>query len=287
VRAMLLLLCVLAVGCGQAGNTSPTAATAKISGEAAPGFALAMPAEDGVKTEGAPPSASLLERKIIYTASVDLVVEDFSAIPTKVTDLVQRYDGFIAKSQVSGDAGESRSGRWTLRIPILRFDAFLQEAQGQLGEVKSLSRDSQDVSEEFFDVEARIQNKRQEESRIIKLLAEQTGTLEEVLRIERELSRVREEIERFEGRKRVLSDLTSLTTITLRIDEARHFEPELATTFGDRIRRAFDGSIWTMQRLGENLAVVLVAAGPWLVLLGIPALLYWRLARRRRPSAFL
>ncbi len=284
VRAM-ILLAVFAVGCGQAAVQSEAPSRAA-SADEAPAFALAQtpavealaeqaPAKDG------PPSADAIERKIIYTADVDLVVEDFTPTTSLVDAMVKRYGGFVASSQVSGETGESRSGQWKLRIPFANFDEFLQEAQGKLGEVRNLARNSQDVSEEFYDVEARIGNKRQEEARLLKLLEEQTGTLEDVLRVERELSRVREEIERFEGRKRVLADLTSLTTITLRVEEVRHYMPEVAATFGDRLRRSFSESLWNMRTAGESFAVAAVAAAPWLALLAVPLAIAVQVWRRR------
>lgn len=290
-RATIVLWSVLVLGCGAsvqreaarmapAAAESPALAFAKAARQQPPGESTTSP--------GSPPSASALERKIIYTADVDLVVEDFTPVPGEVDALVKRYGGLIANSQVAGETGESRSGVWKLRIPVARFDEFLQDAQGKLGEVRSVSRDSQDVSEEFYDVEARIRNKRQEEARLLQLLEERTGTLEDVLGIERELSRVREEIERFEGRMRVLADLTSLTTITLRVAEVRHFVPDEATTFGDRIRRSFMESLWTMRDAGENFVVGVVGAAPWLALFGAPialAVLGWRRRQRQKHGA--
>jgi hypothetical protein len=290
VRAI-ILLSVFVVGCGQAEIQSEMPNRAA-SSEAAPALELALaqapaaealakeaPAQDGA------PSAEAIERKIIYTADVDLVVEDFTPITSQVDAMVKRHGGFIASSQVSGETGQSRSGHWKLRVPITRFDEFLQEAQGKLGEVRSLARNSQDVSEEYYDVEARIRNKRQEEARLLKLLAEQTGSLEDVLRVERELSRVREEIERLEGRLRVLADLTSLTTITLRIEEVRHYMPAVAATFGDRVRRSFSESVWNMGTAGESFVVAFVGAAPWLALLGVPVAIGVQVWRRRVRSS--
>lgn len=289
VRAI-ILLSLFALGCGQAA-VQREASRSAASSEEAPSFALAkVPAAEAPPDEAlaeqtpakdGPPTADAIERKIVYTADVDLVVEDFTPIASQVDAMVKRFGGFIASSQVSGEAGESRSGNWKLRVPIARFDEFLQEAQGKLGEVRSLARNSQDVSEEYYDVEARIRNKRQEEARLLKLLEEQTGTLEDVLRVERELSRVREEIERHEGRLRMLADLTSLTTITLRIEEVRHYMPEVAATFGDRVRRAFSESIWNMRTAGESFVVAVVGAAPWLALLGVPVVVAVQIWRRR------
>jgi hypothetical protein len=281
-----LSLVVLLSGCGKAGSEAARQAPS-VASEAGPALAMAerQPADTvafaTTPGESAPPAAGALERKIIYTATVDLVVEDFTPVPAQIDQLVKGYHGFIANSQVSGSAGERRRGEWTLRIPIANFEAFLRDAQGEVGEVRSVARDSKDVSEEFYDVEARIRNKRKEEERLLKLLEEKTGTLEEVLGIERELSRVREEIERFEGRMRVLADLTALTTITLRVEEVRHFVPEEATTFSDRIRRSFADSLWSMRTAGEEFVVAIAGAAPWIILFGAPLLIAYRWWRRR------
>lgn len=284
-RALIFLGLILSLGCAQASYDSQ-APSAAARDEAS---GLAMSKQGGSETpavavasgEAVPPSAGALERKIIYEANVDLVVEDFTPVPALVDQLVKGYQGFIANSQVSGSVGQRRHGVWKLRIPIANFEAFLRDAQGKIGEVRRVSRDSKDVSEEYYDVEARIRNKRQEESRLLKLLDEKTGTLEEVIGIERELSRVREEIERMEGRMRVLADLTSLTTVTLRVEEVRHYEPEEATSFGDRVRRSFSESLYSMRTAGESFVVWLVGAAPWIALFGVPAAIAIRYARRK------
>lgn len=278
-----LLLTLFAVGCGRADVAREYARkSSAVPAAEAPALGLAQSSSGGKPAENAEPALAALERKIIYTANVDLVVEDFTPAAAQVDALVKRFNGFIANSKVAGAAGESRSGEWTLRIPVANFDAFLQAAQGSLGEVRSVARDSRDVSEEFYDVEARIRNKRQEETRLLKLLEEKTGTLEDVLGIERELSRVREEIERHEGRMRVLADLTSLTTVTLAIEEVRHYVPEQATTFRDRVSRAFHESLWSMRQAGENFVVGLVGTAPWLAIVVIPVMICVRAWRKRR-----
>jgi len=64
------------------------------------------------------PSGEILQRKIIYTAEVDLVVEDFDPIPARIDQLVKKFGGYIAESEIRGTKGTRRSGRW--RRP-LRF----------------------------------------------------------------------------------------------------------------------------------------------------------------------
>jgi hypothetical protein len=88
-----------------------------------------------------------------------------------------------------------------------------------IGKVETVNSTAQDVGEEFVDVTARVNNSRRLEERLISLLANRTGKLDEVLRVERELARVREEIERYEGRLRYLSARVAMSTLTITVHE--------------------------------------------------------------------
>ncbi|MBL9122433.1 MAG: DUF4349 domain-containing protein, partial [Planctomycetaceae bacterium] len=200
-------------------------------------------------------------------------------VTDRVIALVGKFDGYVADANLSGSTGNSRYGRWKIRVPVEKFDAFVSGAQG-LGELVGAGTTSQDVSEEYYDVEARIRNKTKEEERLIKLLEDRPGKLEDVIAIERELSRVREEIERMQGRLRVLADLTSLTTVTLSIKEIRDYVPPEAPTLATRIGRSFGGSLESLRTFGENLLIGGAALVPWLPLLAVgAAVAYWGIRR--------
>jgi hypothetical protein len=132
--------------------------------------------------------------------------------------------------------------------------------------------------------EARIRNKQQEEERLLKLLAEATGKLEEVLAVERELSRVRGEIEQAQGRMRMLKDVTELTTVTVTVTEIKDYVPDEAPTYVTRVRRAFMSSTVAVVATAQVLSLVAVALVPWLPapLLLVLAVLTLRRLRRRR-----
>src|SRR5690606_14566838 len=101
------------------------------------------------------------------------------------------------------------------------------------------------------------------------ILEERSGKLEDVLKVEVELSRVRGEIERMEGRLRVLENLSSLATVTLNVRERTDYSPEppVAPDFSTRIARAWTGSIGDLRQLGENLVIFAVGVAPWLPLI--------------------
>lgn len=266
-------MCVaLVAGCG-AGD-----APAKFANEAN----FTEPAPEG-QVEGGPIAASSVQRRIIYNATVDLVVEDFSPVPDKVSALVKQVDGFVADSEVHGQIGDPRGGYWKIRVPVERFDEFLTAAR-ILGEVRVESRNSEDVSEKFYDLQARLRNKKQEEQRLIELLDKHSGKLEEILAVEREISRVRGEVEQLEGKIRVISDLTNLATVTLKFEEIKNYVPPAAPTFGSQVARTWSGSLVRLTDFGKGLTITIIFVTPWLLVLGVPMLvILWFIKRKRRP----
>ena len=229
--------------------------------------------------------AEQFARKLIQTADASLVVEDFDSVPDRVESLVRQHRGFIASSRIGGHRGDRRTGTWQVRVPAEHFEPFLAAATG-IGEVRSIHRKSQDVTEEFFDVEARIRNKKVQEGGLLKILEERPGKLEDVLAVERELSRVREEMERMQGRLRLLANLTALATVNLEVEEIKGYIPPESPTLARRVSRSFDGSLFALRVAAENLLVAVVALVPWLVTLGILGLPFLLVVRRLgRPRA--
>ena len=127
------------------------------------------------------------------------------------------------------------------------------------------------MSEEFYDVQARLRNKRVEEARLLEVLKDATGKLSEVLEVEKELSRVREEIEQIEGRLRYLTDQTDLSTVTITLREEKNFAPDGPPTVATRLSRALFGSLEAMKETGIGLLVLLAGLLPWVVPLGVIA----------------
>ncbi len=193
-------------------------------------------------------------RKIIYDAQVDLIVESVDPIAKKVGSLVHEARGYIAEQNVTGSPGSQRSMRWRVRIPVEQFDSFVDSIVS-LGELERNNRTSQDVTEQYYDIEARIKNKKVEEQTLNKILQERSGKLEDVLKIEIELSRVRGEIEQLEGKIRVLENLSSLATLTLNIRERDKYAPPAPTR-----RRLSDPGRqdmgWIASRSGQHGQVV-------------------------------
>lgn len=230
-------------------------------------------------------TVAAVDRKVIHNARVDLVVDDFGSVGGEVRALVLKHGGYIASSQIAGSAGEPRTGRWTIRVPVGAYDALLAESEG-IGQVREMESSSQEVTAEFVDLQARIRSKSSEEKRLLEHL-EEALNLDNTLRIERELTRVRGEIERLQGRLTVLGDLASLSTVTLTVSEIKDYVPAPTQEpgYAAQLSRAWHGSVAGLGGFLTALSVVLVTLTPWLVLIGPAGLLCFIALRRSRRSA--
>lgn len=265
---LLILSALLSSGCP--GGSAPQSRF-----EAAAGKAIAAGKEK-------PGPENEVTRKIIYTAKVDLLVEAFDQAQKDLLQLIAEHKGYVAGSEVGGSPGTPRSGTWTVRIPETNFQTFRTAVQG-LGYPQRSTIASQDVTEEFYDLQARIKNMKVEEEGLSQLLIKQsTGKLEDILAARRELSRVRGEIDQAQGRLQKLSKLTELATVTITLQERKGYMPGAAPSFGTTIGRTFEGSLDVLLGFGKGIVLFLVALVPWLPILAMPVVLIWLLIRRAR-----
>ena len=268
----LSLFCLVAAyagGCGGAADPpGPRAPQVAQAPHANP------PAPDG-------PAASV-ERKIIYTSQVEILVDDLSAAQLRLQALVksvQESGGYLSRQETTGRTGYRHSS-WTVRVPVSRFDGFVGELE-TLGELQRNSREAQDVTEAYADLDARLRNKQASELRLQSHL-QKTGELKDTLECERELSRVRGEIEQLQGQFNLLKNKTDLATVVVTLFERHHFtEP----TFSSLISLTFNGSLQTLEQLGKAVVLVVVAFTPWTVTAGVLLTPFWIVGRFRRRTA--
>ena len=291
----LILLSLL--GCGAAQESAKTAIAYKSEAPAAtpPG---AVFADGSVKSAAAsrmmggmmgamgtavqaPINTSALSRKIIYDGEINLIVKDVDPIAKQIVSFILDARGYIAEQSTTGSPGTPRTMHWKLRVPVEQFDAIVQKVVG-LGEIEKNTRTSQDVTEQFYDIEARIKNKKAEEKSLTKILDERTGKLEDILRIETELSRVRGEIEQLEGKIRVLENLSSLATLNVSIREREKFEPPppAVADFPTQVARTWEKSLHGLIDLGKACILWAVDWVLWIPLLIVAAIVIWILLRR-------
>ena len=205
---------------------------------------------------------------IIRTGQAFIEVEKVDPAVLKIQQLAARVGGYITNSSLSGGRDQIRQATIELKIPSPKYNDAV-ESLSTIGKVETVTSNAQDVGEEFVDVTARVTNARRLEDRLISLLANKTGKLDEVLRVERELARVREEIERYEGRLRYLSSRVAMSTLTITVHEPA---PILGNNPGENpiaaaLRRAWRNFVGLLAGVIASLGVViplaLIGLGGW------------------------
>ena len=163
-------------------------------------------------------SAAATAAMLIRTGSASVEVSDLDQAMTQVAQLAAGVGGFVAGTSVAAGRDQVRAATLEVRIPSARWDEALRGLE-PLGRVEAVNVSAEDVGEEFTDLTARAANARRLEERLIELLATRTGKLDDVLTVERELARVREQIERMEGRMRFLQARAATSTLSVSLHE--------------------------------------------------------------------
>lgn len=281
------LLVAIAAGCGQDATVPPDGAAflsapaagaerqvarAELSATAPRTDALASaPAPDRLPDIAQP--AVTAPTMVIRNGTASLEVDSLELAIAALHQLATAMGGYIGNSSQAAGSYNERTATLELKIPTARYDNAISNL-APIGKIESQTSTAEDVGEEFFDISARQANSRRLEERLITLLATRTGKLEDVLAVERELARVREEIERYEGRLRYLKAHVATSTLAVTVHEKR----AIASQYTGRnvIVEAFKDA-W---RIFVSFISLAIASLGWIIPLGVLLTVAW-FARKR------
>lgn len=233
-----------------------------------------------------------VERKIIYNASLHLIVADTSEALAEIKRLADTMGGFIADSNVWRDEGHPRA-TVTVRVPAEKLEDALSQFRGLAVEVESESLDSQDVTEEYVDLQARLKNEQRTEAELLQLLESrsETGKTTDILEVHRELGQVRSQIEQIQGRLNYLSNLSSMATVRITLTPDALQQPVIVAGWQPKgtARNAVRTLLRTLQFFADFAIVFFLLILPVVLVIAIPlAALFligraiWRRIKRRR-----
>lgn len=167
-----------------------------------------VPATEQPATEG-----EFVDRKVVRVGEIYFECEDVQETETFLKNEVKNVKGYIS-NESANSYGERTERRLSIRVPSDRLDGLIEKIQSHAVRIENTNIRSEDVTEQFIDVEARLKTKKELEVRYLSLL-QQAKNVDEILRIERELANIRGEIESFQGRLNYLSDRTSMSTLNV------------------------------------------------------------------------
>ena len=170
------------------------------------------------------PASALANRKLIRNAQVQLEIVGFDAAVQKITAFANEERGYVATTTSEKQGNGKLRGRVVVKIVPENLDRFLPKIRG-LGELKNQALGTEDVTKAYFDTDARLKNARVMEQRLIDMLKTKTGKVSDLLQVEKELARVREEIEKMQGELKYWDSQVQLATVTISLAEKDMEEP--------------------------------------------------------------
>lgn len=328
VLTALLLIASMFTACGSRSETSsataPQAASGSMSKSTASGYNGAVgataanvefTADRGVSEEGAPTTAAeapqeadslaggsvsaanmtnavLAERKMIWTASLNLEVENFDKARNNIESILTGI-GFISNTNISssnvyvdGKPRTVKNGTLVLRVDKDQFSTVISKLYG-VGEVSNETTNGQDVTDKFVDIESRLRLLKLEQEKLEAYLAK-TEDLDTIFKLETRITDIRYEIESLTGNLNKLSSLVDLATINVTMNEKYPGFQKKPLTYGEELLNSLKDSLKSVVEFLGDFLIFIVAALPVLAVIGLFVLLgifiYRRIPRKLKGS---
>jgi hypothetical protein len=233
-------------------------------------------------------SASVVARTrdplVIRTAQITLITPDFAKARASLENILKRHGGHIGNLAIGSPADSGQSLQATLRVPAPQLDATMAEIRN-LGRVETEQQGGEEVTQQMVDLEARLANARNTEQRLANIMRRSTGKITDVLAVEKEIDRVRGEIEGMEAERKNLGDRVNFSTLDVRINE--EYKAHLAVAAPSTVSRLRNAAVEGYRNVADSLtgiAMFLLSYGPalilWAALLFFPGRLAWRRLRK-------
>jgi len=223
---------------------------------------------------------------IARTAGLTLTTKEFDKTRAALEEILKRHNGYMGELKVSAPSDAGRTLTATLRIPAPQLEAAMAELK-KLGRVEDESQGGEEVTQEYVDLQARLANGKHTEQRLTEILRTRTGKLQDVLKVELEIDRVRGEIEQMQAEKKELSKRVAFATLSTTVKEEyfARLQPTPPST-GSRFRNAaVDGYNTVVEGL-IDVGLFLLSAGPslllWAAILFFPARWAWKKIQSRK-----
>lgn len=226
-------------------------------------------------------SDELTEQKVIKTGYLTLQVKKADEGVAELTNIASSKGGFILSSSLYTASDETKSGTVTLKVPVSKYEETLSEIKN-LGDVQRETSSGQDVTEQYADLQAQLKNYKAEEEQYLKIL-ERADTVDDILKVTKQLSAVRENIEVIEGRIKYLESQTDMSTITVSLSEETSIDvPTKEWKPLETLKKAFRTWIKFLQGLVDIGIWLVIFLGPLTLLVYVIVKMIVRRVRKKK-----
>lgn len=262
---MLLLLLaanLLLSGCGSKDTALESTDAGRNTSQIAKDEGPAAPGELGFSL----PEDLNIDRKSIQNADIRMKVQDVIAAVDQIIALAAQNGGYTVSSHISrGD--QQVAGRLSIKVPQDQLLPVLS-AIAELGEITDKNITTQDVTQEYYDSQARLKALQAKEQRLLSLI-DKAANVTEIISIESELGKTRSDIEVLTGRLQYLTNVTSYSLINLTLSQGLPGTIQAPQGTLGRAWQGFVNSISGLITFASDSVVWLVTVLPWLVVLAL------------------
>jgi hypothetical protein len=238
-----------------------------------PAIAAVEPTTAAAEAYEAPSPSQPAERLIIRNGNLSMVVQDTRATQQSIEGMVAAMAGegayVVSSQEYGGDEEAAPYVEMSIRVPAARFDEVMDRLAGLAVRVTSRSESGQDVTEEYVDLEARLESLETARQRLLEIM-QQASTTKDLLQAEEQLTQREAEIESLKGRKQYLAQSAALASIFVELQPSILSQP-----VGDgwrpaeTTRRAFETLVYGLRGLGDFLIFFAIAVLPWVIVTGL------------------
>lgn len=221
-------------------------------------------------SEQAPSPTEVVERKLIRNGTLEFQTDEVKKTKTEVEKICKELNAYIS-SESENNLGERLQYNQLIRVPAIQFDALLARLEPLALKIENKNISTEDVTEQFIDVEARLKTKKELEARYKEIL-KLAKTVEEIVSIETQIANVRSEIESMEGRLNFLKNQVAFSTLHVTYYETIGTDFGFASKFVHSLKEGWD----------NLLAFIIFLVNIWPFALGIAALTFWFWNRKRK-----
>jgi hypothetical protein len=232
-------------------------------------------------------SATDVERLVIQTASLSMVVEDPAAKLAAIRELAEGMGGFVVTSNIYrtsyGEGVTADQASITVRVPAERLQETLDQIEADAVEVRNENVSGQDVTSQYVDLQSRLRNLEAAEAQLVKIMDSAEKT-EDVLAVYNQLVQVRGEIESVRGQMKYYEESASFSAITAELIPDVAAQPIKIGGWQPQgtVKAAVEALINALHSLIDVAIWVVICILPIALLIGIPLVLILRAVRRRR-----
>jgi hypothetical protein len=277
---LILVVGMITVACGispfPSGSNSSQPATAPVPGGAS--GAAGIQADKGASSSSASLPDIPTDRMIVRNGNLSLRVTDVTNSRDQISQMATGLGGYVVSSSIFS-GGNTLTGSIGVRVPDDKFERAIAQIRGLAVKVDNESTSSQDITQEYVDLQARLKNSQATESQYLTLLTKAT-TVQDILSIQDKLSQTRQQIEQIKGRIQYLDQNSAMSLITISLNTVEDNNPVswLDWNFLGILKSAASGLVIFLQVLFAIAIWAIVFSPIWGSVVGI---IYWRRHKKK------